>query len=541
MYKFIKSNKGSLFFLALVCALVFSMQILVVSKNLSDPDGYYHVKMAKLVAQGKVDSSFDWLPFTTWGDSFANQHLLYHWFLNLFPGESAFLLSAAVSITIFLIAFYVALRSMKVSNEWLWILLILASSSDFLFRINLIKANSLSLALLCLIIVSLYKNRYWLVAPLSFLFVWTYGGFVLLPLVGGSYGLSLILIRVARSSRHPEQSEGSNTLTSGEILRSAQNDKKENGAYLKHIVSPLAYCIVGIGLGLVLHPQFPEIINHLYIQVVDVMTVKKTGVIIGGEWYPYEFIDFISINGLTLLVWLIGLAALFFGKRPNNKQRQHGWWLALMSAGLFVLTVLSKRFVEYWVPFAILFAAFSLDPYIRAIPWRDLGSHIKRYWQVAVASGLVVLILGSCIFYNIKITIGYLRYGSPFDGYRNAAEYIKASSQPGDIVFNTQWDQFPQLFYWADQNRYIIGMDPTFMYVKNKDLYWKWRAVTEHDREAWENDKAYRIIHDDFGARYIFIEHERNENLMTFLREPAQAVQFIERYDDGINSVFEVK
>jgi hypothetical protein len=221
--------------------------------------------------------------------------------------------------------------------------------------------------------------------------------------------------------------------------------------------------------------------------------------------------------------------------------RRTGYWFALVTIGLFALTVLSKRFVEYWVPFAMLCAAFALNPYIRAVSWRETVRQAKRYWQVATAGGLVVLILGFFIFYNIKITIGYLRYGAPFEGYRNAAEYIKDHSQPGDIVFNTQWDQFPQLFYWADQNRYIIGMDPTFMYVKNKDLYWKWRAVTEHDRDAWIDNKAYKIITEDFHARYIFIEHDRNKNFLGFLREPAQSNQFVEQFDDGVNSVFEVQ
>jgi hypothetical protein len=60
-----------------------------------------------------------------------------------------------------------------------------------------------------------------------------------------------------------------------------------------------------------------------------------------------------------------------------------------------------------------------------------------------------------------------------FDSFEQASKFIASQSKPGDIVYHSSWDQFPALFYFNDQNRYVSGLDPTFLYSSNPSLYEK--------------------------------------------------------------------
>lgn len=77
----------------------------------------------------------------------------------------------------------------------------------------------------------------------------------------------------------------------------------------------------------------------------------------------------------------------------------------------------------------------------------------------------------------------------------------RKNSMPGDIIFHSDWDDWPMLFYHNDYNRYIVGLDTTFMYKFSKDLYKKWRDITWGDFVG----DPYKIIKDDFGAKIVFI------------------------------------
>lgn len=70
----------------------------------------------------------------------------------------------------------------------------------------------------------------------------------------------------------------------------------------------------------------------------------------------------------------------------------------------------------------------------------------------------LILVCGLAIFERIKAVLNLATQCSAADRFRNAANWLVQNSNEGDIVFNTQWDEFPELFYW-DQNYYIVGMD----------------------------------------------------------------------------------
>jgi len=62
--------------------------------------------------------------------------------------------------------------------------------------------------------------------------------------------------------------------------------------------------------------------------------------------------------------------------------------------------------------------------------------------------------------------------------YRAAASWLVANTPVGTRVFATDWDDFPELFFWDTNNAYLNGLDPTYMYLEDGPLYLQWRSIT---------------------------------------------------------------
>jgi hypothetical protein len=60
---------------------------------------------------------------------------------------------------------------------------------------------------------------------------------------------------------------------------------------------------------------------------------------------------------------------------------------------------------------------------------------------------------------------------------------LAAKTPEGSRVFQTDWDDFPRLFYYITHNTYLIGLDPTFMALYDADLYERWVGITWGDVE----------------------------------------------------------
>jgi hypothetical protein len=457
-----------------------------------DPDAFYHAKLAGIFGLSVFKHDFPYLQFTSFVSGFADQHFLYHLLLYPFRDLAVLFLSVAVFGLMFLASFVFLLKRLDVINWFIWVVFLFFCSSDFLFRMSLVKGTALSLMFLCFGLFALLEKRYFLLFVVGFLFTLTYGGFVFLPVV--------VLLHVFAN-----------------LLLSRELDLKS-----------VSWSLGGVVLGILVHPYYPLIIPYLYDQIFITGLGVSNNVMVGQEWYPYSLFDLVRVNFLVLIAWFGGLLIYFRNYYLyNTKEKKSGLFLFFLSLFFFILMLKSQRFVEYWVPFATLFVAYALNPYLIKIRWGDFKNSFAKFWQFRFILVVLVFFVVWVGYMNIKTVGEYLNSAPRADLFRSGAEWVSGHSKQGEIVFNTQWDQFPQLFYWNDYNYYIVGMDPTFMYVYDKELYFKWRVVSDDEVYKFGSLRdLYRMMFVDFSSRFVFVEKDRNPRLVEFLDSDVESRYF---------------
>lgn len=454
----------------------------------SDPDGFYHAKVSQLLQHGQLTDAFAWLPYTTWAHGFADQHYLYHLVLIPFNTAQALPVSVVVFGLLFFAAFIALLHKLKTPGVVGWVLLMLLGSVDFLFRINLVKANTLSLALMCvtlLLLIAWQQKKSALLAALialtSFVFVWTYGGFVFLPLLVGGYCLAMLI------------------------------------SHKKIDYIPFLAMVGGIAFGLLLHPHAGHLLESLSNQLFQTGLRAGSEVPAGNEWLSYNLSWFIKSNIVVLFLWLMSFAVAV--KKFINKDLD--WpslWLQIIAVAFLGLALWHRRFIEYYIPFAVLATAVTLSPYLIRIRWTDIKNAFLGHWQFQIAA---VLVSSGVVFsfgWNFNEALKALQDGTKYDAYKGAAEAIAGASAEGDMVINTQWDQFPQLWYWSSKNNYIAGMDPTFLYLQEPEKYWQWRKISDDEPDEWESIEQLHDLAQSLQGKYLFVETARNPEIEDYIK-----------------------
>lgn len=458
-------------------------------------DGYYHARMGYLIRHEGLTPEFVWLPLSILNnEAFYDHHLLYHLFLSLFAtrdpvldGGRAMTLGIKVASVIMpALAFtgiWWLLRSLKVRWAAIWTIGLLAVSEAFLYRMSMPRAQSASLLVLTLALYALFSRRYWLLLPLGFVYVWLYNAFPLLLLLCGAYLVAVWLTE-------------------------------------RRLACPaLLFPALGIILGLVLNPYFPQnitfIINHLLPKIGESSTR------VGNEWYPYRSWTLVENSGFALAAFLLGALGWSWRKERIDKV---GLTLFLVAILFGVLLFRSRRFVEYFPPFAWLFAVTGL-----ASLYESRMQGFKR--SSLLAPALLILLLLGPLALTLSQARASVARSKPADQYAQASIWLADNAEPGAMIFQTDWDDFPRLFFYNDRSIYTAGLDPTYMELYDQDLFDEWRALTRG-----EIDQPGQVIRDRFGAAYVFSDLNHDE----FLDQAGDDPLLAEVYRDEYAAIFAV-
>lgn len=449
-------------FIPIVIFLLFFLGMAIVqfaTPDMPDNDGFYHIKLAYLMRTEGIKPDFSWLPLSILNArEFYDHHFLFHVFLIPFTfgdlplgAKWAAVFFASVS---FLTVWYLFQRQ-RIPYAWLWALALLGISDAFLYRMSVTRAQSLSLAVLALGYAWLLEGKYKHLAVLSFVYVWMYDAFPLMIALGG-----LHLISVALIEQHIEY-------------------------------KPLLYISAGVILGMLLNPYFPENIIFSYRHMLPKLA-DATSVRVGNEWYPYETKQLLENSLPSLVAFASGILALGLSARKMDVRTALGLLLTLLF-GLMLFQ--ARRFVEYFPPFALIFATFAwaplFKPEVASAP--SASSPLNR-----LAPVLLSLAVAASITVSIPRAREAIDSSKSYTLYADASAWLEANTPAGARVFQTDWDDFPRLFFYNTHNTYLIGLDPTYMQLYDADLYDLWVKITQGNLE-----NPSRTIADTFGSHYI--------------------------------------
>ncbi|HVF22967.1 MAG TPA: hypothetical protein VM941_07835, partial [Pyrinomonadaceae bacterium] len=352
------------------------------------------------------------------------------------------------------------------------------------------KAPPLAIVYLIIAIHLFFRRKYWPLLPVSLLFTWTYDLFVMLIMATLFW-----VVSIAWTERRFEW-------------------------------RPLVWVIIGCAAGLVINPYFPHNFQLLYEHVVIKVTAAEFNTRVGSEWYPYDSWEFLGNSAVACIAMVVGYIAF----DPGDRQKaQYPLFFLLLSTALMIMTARWKRIAEYWPPLAVLFAAFSLQPwleggrsYLTRLP-ADVLEELKPFldredsWATkmmndtrelvrTIGVAVVALMLSVFLFFNLRSSAEEIGRSESHDYYRAGAEWMRANIPPGQIVFNTDWDDFPRLFYFDETHYYVSGLDPSYLFDKSPDLSRLYDRITL----GQEEDPA-PLIRDRFGARYVFSDNAHDD------------------------------
>ncbi|MBI5955123.1 MAG: hypothetical protein HY865_25990 [Chloroflexi bacterium] len=464
--------------------------------DMPDNDGFYHIKLAWLMRTENLKPDFPWLPLSILNEEeFYDHHFLFHVALIPFTFGDLRLGAKWAAVTFSAFAFlsiWYLFHRQKLPLSWLWAIGLLGISDAFLYRMSITRAQSLSLAVLALGLAWILEGKYKHLAVLSFLYVWLYDAFPLMLAIAGIHSLSVLVLERRLETR------------------------------------PLLWAGPGIAAGLVINPYFPDNLIFTWHHLLPKLQ-NATSVNVGNEWYPYDTNQLLKNSLPALVAFAGGALALGLSGRKLDLRTMTSFLLALLFAAMLFK---ARRFVEYFPPFALIFAAFAWAPLLDS-KRESSPSTSKLLASLQANQALILLTVVVCLGIAKSIPVAQERIidSKPHTLYQGASTWLAENTPEGERVFQTDWDDFQRLFFFNTHNTYLAGLDPTYLQLYDSELYDIWVQITRGNVE-----KPSQVISERFAARYVHTDLKHGN----FLRQAANDPGMVEVYRDDQAVIFEI-
>jgi hypothetical protein len=488
--------------LAYFCCISF------LTDRLSGNDSYFHIKYAWLLWKDGHLWDFPWLQGTLFRDVWIDHSFLFHlllipftWLGNLTIAAQA---AAAFWAATALFAAYLLIRSFGVDDaswrrfSWIWAIVLVASSSTMLYRLSNTRVQSVSLLFLLVAIFLMEKERHRWLLPLGFLYAWLYNGSVVLLPVVALYMLTRLIM-----------------------------DRR-------FVWSSCIYPGIGLFLGFVLNPYFPGNLVFLWNHLQEYL-IRPTPVPVSMEWTEYSsWILFDTCRGAWIFLCL-GILALTLQGRVLSRRSLTFFLVNLL---FLVMFFRAMRFVEYWPAFAVLFSAsalqesrLSLRAFVTA-SFTRVGQEKWKIFYLASLSGLVVVLSFSAVI-SAQKAMQSIQENSPVNRFVEATSWLKANTPKDTIVFNAQWDAFPDLFFHDHHNRWIAGLNEAYVYHLEPRLWQLYRGIA-----AGIVPDAARSLKQHFRADYVLSLKQQSGGLTEAAKNPDNGLELA--WEDGQTVIYRV-
>jgi len=414
-----------------------------------DADTSFHLAVGRLIRQHGILHAFPWTSFSVMADRYADTELLLHLILagldGVVPGYAVgvagTLLGALLLGTMMLV-----LRAEGVKRAGLWPLLALASSGAFCVRFALVRPHMLAVPLSLFITWAAVRRR------LVLVFV----GAVLYPFVHLGWISALGLVALAEIAH---------------LVVSRRFDPR-----------PVLAVVAGLATGLLVHPNFPAIVEHAWIEIAHTLFSAAwggTGAIpIGGEFNPFVWksaLRFVALPGILAVAAL----ASTLRRRPRDPATLT---FALVACAFLLMTLKSQRFLETLAPFAVVAAALAF-----------------RDWRPRTVGGVLAAALVYTALVSQPLVAMVKSRPQPFSERAVAAldQAVPRDAQ----VFTCDWQLTGDMLLALPERRFMVALDPMLFYRKDRELFELWQRLVRQGPK-----QAAQTIRDRFGARFVLCE-----------------------------------
>ncbi len=340
-------------------------------------------------------------------------------------------------------------------------------------------------------ILVILQNRPVLLAVLAFVFAEVYGGIVLFP-----------LIPLAFFGGH---------LVTGSLRR-------------EHL-RLYAAALLGLGVGLVIHPYFPGNFGFLRTQVFE--SGLGAPEYVGQEWKPYDFWFLRNMSAPIAVLWAICFAGMLWNDRRFDGRRVA---LLFLNLAFLALTIKARRFIEYWPIFALLNAAEFSSSRETTVPEPE-KSFFRESFLVQISHLVLAVVLIVVATANLLAARKLIRPNRNFVALADAMNWLKENSTPGSLVFTDDWDIFPEVFYFNQHNYCMVGLDPIFTQSMYPELWQRYtyitRAQTPRNMATPQGSVLVSLsdIGNIFHADYVLVADDHWNFYKQLWREREQFVQ----------------
>ncbi len=414
---------------ALVFALALAAFLWLFTRSplLYDNDSYYHLAIARAVAQEGLDYDFPWARFGMLARGYADKEILFHAALAPFTRFEDPALGGRLALALLDALILAAIAHLAVRAVGLWGLVVpfwlFAGSAELAWRMVRLRPELGALLLILAALWAAATRRYKTLGLLALAFALSYTA------IHAFVGLvAIVWAALAWAERRFDW-------------------------------RLLLYPVLGAGLGLLVHPHFPENLAVWWFVAVEFFRLKGA-LDVGTEIRP----NTTDVALLANLGWWLGLAVLWRSTRAGRAPLPDAERAAIafgVGAALFgALYLLMSRFALYFVPLATLALLFGM-----ARRGLEIGSRTRLPGRGSVPVAVAGVV---CLFVALPGGLQEVRrYQERVDPGPEAVRIAErrdfSRAMPDGARVAAPWRETALYLYWAPQGRYLNVLDPGFL------------------------------------------------------------------------------
>ncbi len=447
---------------------VFSFVYMSLPTVSTGDDHFFHIRFAEVMREKGIMNSFsDFKAIFFSKMAQGNNYFVYYnffFYLALIPFTYIYPLFLGIKLYAIFIAslsftiLYIVLKKLSLKNPFLWVLFSFAIMGvGLIHRFFLSRPYTLAPVLLLILLYFLFKKKYLSVALVTIFYLYWHSATFYFPLL---------------------------VLFSYFIFQKFYGEK---GDY-KNLLYGVCGFFIGLFSMLLVSKGFLTYMTDIIFGIYKETIIGKiVNIPEGNELYKADFFDFIKQNSLIVGAFFLSLSmfvyryieakrkGFFFAQGESSEYKN----LAVLRAVLFFLSLvfflgtisLSLRFQDFFVFFSAVFVCFSLDEVRSSFVISNESS--KNAFRTGVLVVLFYYFFANLLFLHSSFASG----PSPTT-FEKTGQWLEENVDRNTVVFYPTWNWFPQLYYHAPNMKYVLGLEPRFLYDYDNDLYFKWAHIS---------------------------------------------------------------